>query len=519
MRKPIFFLFVMACICRSGMAQVRSELLTRDQVGADNLPAEITPIKAPFEMPQLKRPQFPSLQVKVGLRKRDRSRMVTAQIQRAIDQVHGRGGGSVVIPEGEWHTGRLILKSNVNLHIPKGVVLRFSDKVEDYMPAVFTRSAGVEGMSTGAMIYAFRQRNIAVTGQGILYGPNMQSELREKGINYGDFDQHVAYDKPATERFYDLVHQPKVFSPTFIGPVDCRNVLIEGVTLVRSAFWNVVPTYCDSVIIRGVTVNSETPDHIPCGDGMDIESSRNVLIEYCTLETGDDGFTIKAGRGIDGLRVNRPTENVVIRYCLTKTAHGGVTCGSETAGMIRDLYVHDCVFDGSTVGIRFKTRRPRGGGGEDLYYERIRMQNLKGSAIGFDMLGSALYVGSQSARTPMPLNQFTPLYRNIDIRDIVIEGATSFLKVIGIPESPAMNVSISNVTSKTKELMILHDLNHLSLTDCDLSTTGGSQIDILDGRNMTFRNVRFHTPDGQVSMKKDGPLTENNRFINCVPGL
>ena len=511
----ITMLAVLVMGCQQISAQSR---LTREQVGAACMPAEVVPIEAPFDMPQLKRNVFPDLTVTVKLKKADKKGLITEKVQAAIDDVNAKGGGTVIIPQGEWNTGRIILKSNVNLHIPEGVTLNFSSEVKDYLPVMFTRSAGIEGMSVGALIYAYEQDNIAITGRGLLVGPPMDAPLRKASVNYGNYDRNFDYSVPPTLRFYDGVDRGgKIFAPTFIGPVRCTNVLIEGVSLLRSPFWNVVPTYCENVIIRGVNVESEEPWHIDCGDGMDIESCKNILIEYCTVNTGDDGFTIKSGRGEDGLRVNKPTENLVIRYCLAKKCHGGVTCGSETAGMIRDVYVHDCVFDGSSVGIRFKTRRPRGGGGENLYYERITMNNV-GSAIKFDMLGAAIYVGNASQRVLMPHNQFTPVYRNIKIRDLDINNANYFLNVIGIPESPAMNVQIQNAKSSSKRLMALHDINNLLVENCQLKSEE-NVIDILDGRNMTFRNISFITPNGKVEVKKDGSLVENNHFENCSPKI
>ncbi|MBR1464459.1 MAG: glycoside hydrolase family 28 protein [Prevotella sp.] len=515
MKKSILICLLAASLFECLQTSAQS-LLTREQVGAACMPQQIAPIEAPFDMPQLRRNVFPDLTVTVKLKKADKKGLITPKVQAAIDEVNAKGGGTVVIPQGEWNTGRIILKSNVNLNIPEGVTLNFSERVEDYLPVVFTRSAGIEGMSTGALIYAFEQDNIAITGGGLLVGPPMDAPLRKASVNYGNYDKDFDYSVPPTQRFYDGVDRDgKIFAPTFIGPVRCTNVLIEGVSLLRSPFWNVVPTYCENVIIRGINVESETPWHIDCGDGMDIESCKNILIEYCTVNTGDDGFTIKSGRGEDGLRVNKPTENLVIRYCLAKKCHGGVTCGSETAGMIRDVYVHDCVFDGSSVGIRFKTRRPRGGGGENLYYERITMNNV-GSAIRFDMLGSAIYVGNASQRVAMRRDQFTPVYRNITISDLDISNANYFLNVTGIPESPAMNVRIQRVKSSSKRLMALHDINNLVVHDCQL-TSDENIIDILDGRNITFSNLRFTTTDGTVKLKTDGSLTENNRFVDCSP--
>ena len=334
-------------------------ILRKEQVGAARLPDAIEPVKAPFPMPQFKKPVFPSLSIDISSRGAKQRTTATAQIQAAIDEVSKQGGGTVIVPKGEWHTGRISLKSNVNLRIEEGAELSFSGEVEDYRPAVFTRNEGVEVMSLGACIYANGQENIAVTGKGKLIGPAKGGSVRKQDMNADVAENFISHPTPVSERVYEGHDGGFVFLPMFISPINCKNVYIEGVTLENTAFWNIVPIYCDGVIIRGVTVNSVG---IPRGDGIDIESSRNVLIEYSTLNCGDDCFTMKAGRGEDGLRVNKPTENVVVRYCLAREGHGAITCGSETAGMIRNLYVHDCVFDNTGVGIRFKTRRGRSTG-------------------------------------------------------------------------------------------------------------------------------------------------------------
>ena len=504
------------CLLGGGLmnmqAQTYAQIPTAEQVGATCMPDTIAPIHAPFDMPQLYKPFFPNYTVELSKKQLKKYSLVSVAIQKAIDEVSAKGGGKVVVPSGVWKTGRIILKSNVNLHLAEGTELHFSGRIEDYLPVVFTRSAGIEGMSLGSFIYAENQENIALTGKGKLIGPERDCAILKQNIGYGDFEKYIAYEKPARERIYDGHDGTPVFLPTFIGPVNCRNVLIEGVSLERSVFWNIVPTYCDGVIIRGVTVNSVG---IPTGDGMDIESCRNVLIEYNTLATGDDCFTIKSGRGIDGLRVNRPTENIVLRYNLSLTGHGGITCGSETAGMIRDVYAHDCVFQGTDVGIRFKTRRPRGGGGENLYYERIRM-NINATAIHFDMLGSSRYVGALAGREWKDPDKFTPVYRNVDIKDVVIEKASYFLKVGGIPESPARNVCISNVTAHTEKLMLINDMNGLKIENTELHSPD-SLIEISNGRNLRFEQVKFNVGGGKLFKKVEGALSENIYFVDCFP--
>ena len=502
-------LTAVAISCMTVLAQTQAHIPTIEEVGPQAMPDTIAPIEAPFDMPQLQRPVFADYRLPITKMGARRGKFVRSEIQATIDAVAAHGGGTAVIPAGDWYTGRIELKTGVCLQVDEGANVYFSGNIQDYLPVVFTRSAGIEAMSMGAMIYANGQRNIGLTGQGHLIGPGRKNELWDHDPQYGSFDSRVNYDIAPTERIYDGHDTTCVYLPTFIGPINCQNVLIEGVDLSECVFWNIVPTYCDSVIIRGTKVHSVG---LPMGDGMDIESSRNVLMEYNFLETGDDNFTLKAGRGIDGLRVNRPCENLVIRRNLTAIGHGGVTCGSETAGMIRDVLVCDNVFQGTNVGLRFKTRRPRGGGGENLYYERNRISAAK-EAITFDMLGSAEYVGGQAARVPMEVTRFTPSYRNVVIRDVVVEAGSIFLKVTGIPESPARNITIERVTSHTKRLMALHDLNMLTLRQAQL-TAEDPHIDLSEVRNVSFDQVSFDVPGGDVDWQISGAETENIRILH-----
>jgi len=483
-----------------------------EDVGAGKLPAEIEPVKAPFPMPVLVKPVFPAFTVNITDRGAREGTMSTKAIQAAIDQVSKRRGGTVVIPRGIWKTGRISLKSNVNLHISEGAELHFSAEIEDYLPAVFTRNEGVELMSLGALIYANGQENIAVTGKGKLVGPP-DGPVRKRIMTVDVIEKVVPADKPIHERVYEGKDGGFIFPPMFISPINCRKVYIEGITLENTPFWNVVPVYCDQVIIRGITVRSVG---IPRGDGIDIESSRNVPIEYCTLSCGDDCFTIKAGRGQDGIRVNKPTENVVIRYCLARQGHGGITCGSETAGMIRNVYVHDCVFDDTDTGLRFKTRRSRAGGGDNLVYERIRMI-LRGDAVKFDMLGSRQYVGELADRLPArPVDKLTPAYRNITARNIVVEKARTFIDITGIPESPAANLLIENADVNVRTAFKASDAEGITVRNASI-TMADSLLRGLDIRNVLFEKVEFRTPGGRVRMDVQGANSKDIRFIECLP--
>jgi polygalacturonase len=494
-------------------SRVKVTIPTKDQVGAPVMPDEIAPVKAPFPMPEFKKPKFPALSVKITEHGAKENELATKSIQAAIDTVSSKGGGTVILPAGKWLTGRVSLKNNVNLHFAEGAEVNFSGNVEDYRPAVFTRNEGVEVMSLGALIYASGQTNIAVTGKGKLIGPPKDCSVRNQVMKSSVIENFIAAQTPVEERVYEGQNGGPIFLPMFISPINCTNVYIEGVTLERTAFWNIVPVYCDGVIIRGVTVNSVG---IPRGDGIDIESSRNVLIEYSTLNCGDDCFTMKAGRGDDGMRVSKPTENVVVRFCLAQKGHGGITLGSETAGMIRNLYLHDCVFDGTGTGIRFKTRRPRGGGGENVILERIRM-DLTGTAITADMLGARMYVGELADRLPArPINKLTPLFRNVTVKDIIVENAGEFVKITGIPESPFSNFQLENADVNCNKLMRISDAKDFSFKNAAIQSADAG-INLLDARNVTFDNVSFKVPGGEIITKLQGDATANIRFQNCTP--
>lgn len=460
---------------------------TQDEVGAKMLTEEISPVKAPFKTIKFRKPTFPLQSVKLSL---SQNSINTTNIQQAIDELSQKGGGKIIVPVGNWLTGRIQLKNNINLHFEDGATLSFSGEIADFLPAVFTRSEGVEVMSLGACIYANGAKNIAITGNGRLIGPANGSIRSEEFVAPGYIDNLFDPKSPVEERIADGILRPWILPPMFISPTNCDGVYIEGISLENTAFWNIVPVYCNNVIIRGVTVNSVG---IPRGDGIDIESSKNVLIEYNTLSCGDDCFTMKAGRGEDGIRVNKATENVVVRYCLVKTGHGGITCGSETAGMIRNLYVHDCVFNDSGVGIRFKTYRPRGGGGENLIYERIRLSQLR-VAFDWDMLGSAKYIGEFATRLPArAITELTPRYENIHAKNILVESTKSFFNAIGLPESPLRNVSIENVEVTCSKFFHARDMKNSILKN--IRVTGNDSVKtLMDSKNIQFKNIEFNTP-------------------------
>ena len=466
------------------------DIPTRRDVGPEAMTTDIDSIVAPFPMPQLQRPVIPVGKITVRLNTRG---MNTKAIQTAIDRLAQRGGGTVIIPAGTWQTGRIEVKSNINLHISQGATLLFSGRIEDYLPVVFTRDEGIEIYSLGAFIYAHDAENIAITGSGRIVGPSTDCEIyqlnKERAYNIEVICRNG--EMPLSERVFDGVSGGgEVFLPKTIAPINCRNVLIEGLTLEQGLYWNVVPQYCENVIIRGVTVSSFGHGRT---DGIDVESSKNVLIEYCSLDCQDDTYTMKSGRGVDGVRVGRPTENVVVRYSLALRGAGGIVCGTEVAGGVKNVYCHDCVFDGTDQAFRIKTLRPRGGGVENLTVERVRA-NVTGPAFYCDMLGSLKWGGDLARRYGQEgkatateaeklalLTPLTPHFHRVRISDVVVEGCSEFVHAIGLPERPLTDVLIRNAKVKATRYGIFRDVRSFVVLECDVQTPTAPQCDGCEG--------------------------------------
>lgn len=483
--------------CQHGNASMSSLLETSsivrlDEVGTAKMPADIAPITGtPFKMKPLKRPVFKNNVATLEQADADSRGLYTKAINDKIAQLSKRGGGRLVVPAGRWLTGRVELKSNVDLHLEEGCVLEFSKEQADYLPAVLTRHEGIDIMGAGGFIYANKAKNIALTGKGIVMGPPMGVEMRKLKNGNSVVEKDVDYRLPIEKRVFDGQNGTTFYRPKSFAPINCKNVLVEGVTFERSVLWNINPIYCENVIIRGITVHSVG---IPSGDGIDLSSCKNVLIEYSTLSCGDDCFTLKSGRCEDGLRVNKPTENVVIRYCLAERGHGGITTGSETAGGIKNIYLHHCVFNGTDRGFRFKSRRNRGGVTSDIIYDNVRLINVK-EAFTWDFLGSKQFVGKLAQRNPpLAVTPLTPSVRDIRISNFIVESSDRMLGMNVIPEMPTTGIVIENGVVCTNQIFkTVNDVEQLTLRNLVIQATDNS-INIDNSRNITFDKVTFYVP-------------------------
>lgn len=426
-------------------------------VGPEGAPDVIAPIEAPFRMPQLDRPVFQDAVFPItdfGAKPDGKSKSTQA-INAAIDACAASGGGMVLCPEGTWLTGAIHLKSNVNLHLAEGAVLRFSEDPTDYLPVVFTRWAGFECYNYSPLIYARDCENIAVTGPGALDGngrPWWHWAERQEETAVQMYREQILKGIGPEGRVYGTPEA--ALRPQFISPINCSNVLLEGFTIAEPGpFWTIDLVYCDHVIVRKLRVMTEGG---PNTDGMNVDSSRNVLIEHCFLNTGDDCVCMKSGMNEDGWRVGKPTENVVIRYIRTGRGHGGAVFGSDMSGDIRNVYVHSCIYDGTELGIRLKSTRGRGGVVEKLWFENIEMKNIRQEAIQISTAYRA-WMGTTEGKAP--------LFRNVSFRDITVDGARESINIEGLPESPVQDIRMENVSIKAKEAINVTHLKGLELKD------------------------------------------------------
>jgi polygalacturonase len=372
--------------------------------------------------------------------KNDGNTDCTQAFREAIAACTKAGGGRVVVPAGKFLTGPIHLKNNVNLHVTKDATILFSKKTSDYMPVVFTRFECMEVMNYSALIYAFEQQNIALTGEGTLdgqAGPDFWHNWRPTWrADVQKLTQMGTDGVPVKDRVFGEGHQLR---PNFVQPVRCRNVLIEGVKIINSPMWVIHPVYSTNVTVRGVTVLTQGPNT----DGCNPDSCTDVLIEDCHFSNDDDCIAIKSGRDHDGRRVNIPTENVIVRNCVFEAGHGGVTMGSETSGGIRNVFAENCSFDSPDLdmAMRFKTNPARGGFIENIFFRNCTIKTAK---YGLHM---TLRYGGNGAIEGGTI----PVVRDIDIRDSTFNNLTRqpiFIQGWS-PEGLITDVTIANCELNT----------------------------------------------------------------------
>jgi DNA sulfur modification protein DndE len=467
----------------------------------------------------------------------------TSAIQQAIEACHQKGGGVVVIPKGLWLTGPIRLKSHVNLHLVRGAVLQFSDNTNDY-PLVETNWEGLEAIRAHSPIYGTDLENIAITGQGIIDGageawrpvkknkltpPEWKQLVESRGFLNESKDTWYPTERALKGSLakrpgviaegYDLKKAEEIkefLRPNMVSLVRCKRVLLEGVTFQNSPAWCLHPLLTQHLTLRGITVKN--PWNAQNGDGVDVESCRYVLIESCMFDVGDDGICIKSGRDEEGRKRGVPTEDVIVRNCTVFHGHGGFVVGSEMSGGARNLFVYDCNFLGTDIGIRFKTMRGRGGIVEKVYIRNIRMNNIGGAAILFDMYYMAkdpltMFSGADAPAIDFqPVTEATPQFRDIHIQDVACKGAETGIFVRGLPEMNIRDIEMENISIQSKKGFVCIEGEGISLKNSTLYCDEKTVINAQNSKSLTLDKIGFKPSD--VFIKITGERSKNIRLLN-----
>ncbi len=399
----------------------------------------------------------------------------TDAIRRAIENCNREGGGVVLVPKGDYLTGPIRLLSNVNLHLEEGATLRFTTDSSQYLPPVHTRWEGVECYNYSPLVYAFKEENVAITGEGTLDGQAdwdnwwAWNKKRDENGNRLKTLQTEARNRlfaqaengvPVAERKFG---EGDYLRPNFVQIYLCENVLVEGVTLKRSPMWEIHPVLCRNVTVRGITVIS----HGPNNDGCNPESCKDVLIENCLFDTGDDCIAIKSGRNWDGRRINVPSENIIVRDCAMKEGHGGVVIGSEISGGCRNVFIEDCQMDSPNLdrALRIKTNSIRGGLIENVYARNISVGQVKDAVIKVNFHYEEGDAG-----------KYTPLVKNIVVQNLFSRKSPRALDLRGYGHSPIRDIKLIDCRFEGVEKAdVLINVENLILDRVDMNT--GSKYD------------------------------------------
>lgn len=473
----------------------------------------------PFSMSKVEQPSFPNYQVNIrdfGAQN-DGVTLNTEAINNAVKAVHSKGGGKVIIPEGLWLTGPIVLLSNVNLYTEKNALIVFSGDTSLY-PIITTSFEGLNTKRCQSPISALNAENIAITGYGVFDGagdrwrPVKKAKMTEgqwKNLlsSGGTVDESGKVWYPdagalkASELMSNWGNERKEISdqewegmkswlrPVMLSIVKSKKVLLEGVTFKNSPSWCLHPLSCESVTLNDVKVFN--PWYSQNGDALDVESCKNVLITNCFFDAGDDAICLKSGKDEDGRRRGEPCENVIVKNNTVLHGHGGFVIGSEMSGGVRNVYVSGCSFIGTDVGLRFKSARGRGGVVENIYIDNINMIDIPNDALIADLY----YAIKVAPGDPIPsVSEETPAFRNIQISNVFCKGAGRAIFFNGLPEMPIQDISIKNmVVTNAKKGIVINHVAQVNIEDIKVETPDESMIQIENTTGVTINGKEYGT--------------------------
>lgn len=394
----------------------------------------------------------------------------TKAIQKAIDQCAQKGGGTVLISGGVYSSGAIFLKENVEIRVDKDSRLRAVNGLENYPILKNTRIAGIEMDWPSAFINAIDVTNVSLSGEGTI-----------DGSGYYWWEPYwIKRDSLSKMVHPDLIdwYVPR---PRLILFDKVSNARISGLRLRNSGFWTVHICYTKAVELLDLDIYNpvlEEGKRAASTDGIDLDSSSDIIIRNCTISVDDDCIAIKSGRGSDGLRINIPTQNVIIEHCIFKKGHGGVSIGTETAGGIRNILIRDCKADGNEAAIKFKPRPGRGGTIENIIHQGWEIKNGN-VAIEYSLrkVSGEDYV-DEWQKIKVPFEKATPRYRNISIRDVKATGMKKAISFLAWPMAHAENVVLQDITIQADQ---------------------AGNFQYVD--NLILKNVIFHSPGNSIKFQ------------------
>lgn len=423
--------------------------------------------------------------------KSDGTTLNTIMIQKAIDACASNGGGVVSFDKGTYLTGAIFVKEGVNLQIPKGTTLLGSQNINDY-PEIDTRVAGIEMRWPSALINVQKQKNILISGDGIVHA---------QGKIFWDAYWKMRTDYEARGLRWIVDYDCK--RPRTLLVSDSEDVTIKGLTFQQAGFWTIQILYSTYCTVDGVVIQNNVGGHGPSTDGIDVDSSSRILIENCDIDCNDDNFCLKAGRDADGLRVNRPTEYVVIRNSISRSGGGLLTCGSETSGGIRHILAYGLKAYGTNSAFRLKSAMNRGGTIENIYVKDVELNDV-GIAFEASMNWHPAYSYSvlpkEYKNKPIPEHwtkmlekveekDGTPYFKNIYFSDISVNNANRLIDISGSKESLMENFHFDNIKGKVNSLGNIDYAQNWEVADVDVVVKEQKDMSISNSQNVKFPSV------------------------------
>lgn len=363
----------------------------------------------------------------------------TAAFQKALNTCAATGGGTVYVTNGVYLIGSIVIGSNTTLRVENRASLMGSPDPADY-PIIQVRWEGEFRKGHRALIYAENAKHVAIAGRGIIYGPPISvSRLRD----------------------------PR--GPALIEFSECEDILLDGFTTLYQQLWSIHPVLCKKIVARNLTIRTVSFN----GDGLDVDSCSDVLIEHCNVDTGDDAVVLKSGRGASAAELGRPTENVVILDCtLSSSLFAGFGIGTELSGGIRNVRLEDCTISGRQNAIFFKSRDGRGAFIENFVGKNLTVQNSP-TFLGIDLIKKGI-----QASDPIPghIEQWTRM-SNVLFEDVRVNNVTDLVLARDIPAArPVNGLTFSNVRGTCEHGFTLANMTNVVLTNINVTGYRGPLV-------------------------------------------